>query len=56
MYFWAQLNDEQVWSIERIELELNKHPGKRLLVTTTSPAQNVPESVVKANETVPASS
>lgn len=32
MYFWAELNDEQVWKVNRVELEVNKHPGKRLLV------------------------
>lgn len=62
MYFWAQLNDEQVWTIEQIELELNKHPGKRLSVSTQANIE--PESTATgryepeppAKEGVPVSS
>lgn len=31
MYLWAKPTDG-VWSVTRIELELKKHPDKRLLI------------------------
>lgn len=31
VFLWAKQIDE-AWSVTRIELELNKHPGKRLLI------------------------
>lgn len=34
MHLWAmpKANDDANWSVTRIELELNKHPDKRLLI------------------------
>lgn len=34
MHLWAKPNadDNTNWSVTRIELELNKHPDKRLLI------------------------
>lgn len=31
VFLWGKLIDES-WSVTRIELELTKHPGKRLLI------------------------
>lgn len=31
VYLWAKLVDGK-WSVTRVELELDKHPGKRLLI------------------------
>lgn len=43
MYFWAELNEDHKWQVNKIELELNKHPGKRLNVETnrTEPVPDV---------------
>lgn len=41
MYFWAK-NDENEWTVERIELELKGDDEKRLLIKKAS--QNVNDS------------
>lgn len=32
MHLWARPTEDGAWSVTRIELEVNKHPNKRLLV------------------------
>lgn len=32
MHLWARPANDGVWSVTRIELEVNKHPNKRLLI------------------------
>lgn len=32
MHLWARPVGEGAWSVTRIELEVNKHPNKRLLI------------------------
>lgn len=32
MHLWAKPTENGAWSVTRIELEVNKHPNKRLLV------------------------
>lgn len=32
MHLWARPAEDGAWSVTRIELEVNKHPNKRLLI------------------------
>lgn len=36
VYFWAQRADDQQWIVNRLELELNSMPDKRLIVQKAS--------------------
>lgn len=36
MYFWAERDDSKVWTVNRLEIELNSIPDKRLIVQKQS--------------------
>lgn len=49
MHLWARPSEDGAWSVTRIELEVDKHPNKRLLVKD-GPKFEQPESPVQQQQ------